>query len=140
MAIKQLNPYLLFNGAAGKALELYQSALGAKVQSVTRYGDMPHNQQPPENKDRVMHAALSIGAGVLMLSDVPPGESLAPGRAFQVCLDFDDPADLQTKFDALAHGGSVDAPVSDTFWSAKFGMLTDAFGVRWMFNCELKKA
>lgn len=139
MAIKQLNPYLLFNGNAGRALELYQSALGATIQNVTRYGDIPNNQQPPENRDRVMHAVLSIGAGVLMLSDVPPGESPAPGRAIQICLDFDDPLEQQSKFDALAQGGTVDLPVAETFWSAKFGMLTDAFGVRWMFNCAAQK-
>jgi len=30
-------------------------------------------------------------------------------------------------------------PLQDTFWGARFGMLTDAFGISWMFNSELKK-
>jgi len=64
MAIKQLNPYLNFDGTAGKAIELYQRVLGAKVEALQRFGDMPRNQQPPENKDRVMHALLRLeGAG-----------------------------------------------------------------------------
>jgi len=53
---------------------------------------------------------------------------------------FDDPADLQRKFDALAAGGKVTMPVQDTFWGAKFGMLTDAFGINWMFNAETRKS
>ena len=60
--------------------------------------------------------------------------SPAPDR-----VDFDDPTDLSERFDALAAGGQVSFPVSDTFFSAKFGMLTDAFGIRWMFNCPSKK-
>ncbi len=139
MTIKQLNPYLMFNGTAGEAMKLYETALGATIKTAARYGDMPGNQQPEENKHRVMHAVLNIGPGVLMMSDEPAGTQVTPGRNSFVCLDFGDATDMQQKFDALAVGGKVDAPVTDTFWGAKFGMLTDAFGVRWMFNCEQKK-
>ena len=138
MAINQLNPYLIFNGEADRAIKLYESALGAKIQHVMHYGDVPGNKQSEENKQRVMHAVLNIGPGVLMLSDAPVGTHGAPGRNSFVCLDFSDAADLETKFEALAVGGEVDAAVTDMFWGAKFGMLTDAFGVRWMFNCEQK--
>jgi PhnB protein len=57
-----------------------------------------------------------------------------------VTLDFDDAADMARKFDALAAGGKITLPLQDTFWGAKFGMLTDAHGVSWMFNCETKKS
>ena len=57
----------------------------------------------------------------------------------QVCLDFDDVADMTGRFEALASGGKVTMPLQDTFWGARFGMLTDAFGVNWMFNCRAKK-
>ena len=139
MTIKQLNPYLMFGGNAGEAMKLYERALGAKVQNAMRYGDVPGNQQPEANKHRVMHAVLTIGPGVLMMSDEPPGTQVTVGRNSFVCLDFGDAADMQLKFDALAIGGTVDAPLTDTFWGAKFGMLTDAFGVRWMFNCYEQK-
>ena len=43
-------------------------------------------------------------------------------------------------FEALAAGGNVTSALRDTFWGAKFGMLTDAYGVSWMFHCDLKKA
>lgn len=46
---------------------------------------------------------------------------------------------MTKKFDALAVGGRVTMALHDAFWGARFGMLTDAFAIRWMFSCELKK-
>lgn len=137
MAIRQLNPYLNFDGTASKAIALYEKALGAKVENVQRFGDMPGST--PESKDRVLHAVLKLGAGTVMLSDTMPGMPFTAEGNQHVCLDFDDPNDLAARFDALAAGGKITMPLQDTFWGAKFGMLTDAYGVRWMFNCELKK-
>lgn len=56
-----------------------------------------------------------------------------------ITLDFDDPIDMARKFEGLAAGGKVTMPLQDTFWGAKFGMVTDAHGIRWMFNCQIKK-
>jgi PhnB protein len=137
MAIRQLNPYLNFDGTAAKAIALYEKALGARAEDVRRFGDMPGGS--PEAKDRVMHAVLKLGAGVIMLSDTMPGMPFTPEGNQHVCLDFDDASDLAARFDALAAGGKITMPLQDTFWGAKFGMLTDAFGVRWMFNCDTKK-
>lgn len=140
MAIKQINPYLNFNGDAAQAIKLYESALGAKVEHVSRFGEMPGSTVTPETKDRVMHATLRLGnGGLIMISDIQPGMPHNPGTNMYVCLDFDDATDTTQKFEALAVGGKVTMPLNDTFWGAKFGMLVDAHGVQWMFNCELKK-
>ena len=139
MAIKNLNPYLNFNGAADKAIKLYETALGAKTENVSRFGDTPGMDVAPETKNRIMHALLHIGGGIVMISDGPPGSPVIVGNHVQVALHFDDPADMAKKFEALAAGGKVAMPLQDTFWGARFGMLTDAFGIPWMFNCELKK-
>lgn len=138
MSIKQLNPYLNFDGTAEQAIKLYEKALGAKTEGVQRFGDIPGAPPNSEHKNRVMHARLDIGAGMLMISDTQPGTPSTSGSNVHVCLDFDDPADLTKKFDALAVGGKVTMPVQDTFWGAKFGMLTDAYGISWMFNCTLQ--
>ncbi len=140
MSIKNLNPYLCFNGTADKAIKLYESALGAKAESVSRFGDVPGMDFAPEHKSRVMHALLRIGEGVVMISDSQPNTPVATEGNVQVSLQFDEVADMAKKFDALAAGGKVTMPLQDTFWGAKFGMLTDAYGVRWMFNCEIKKS
>ena len=57
-----------------------------------------------------------------------------------MCLQFTDPQEMAARFDALSAGGKVEMAIHDTFWGAKFGTLTDAHGVQWMFNCEHKKA
>jgi PhnB protein len=136
----KLNPYLNFNGTADKAIQLYERALGAKVEAVMRFGDVADMDIAPENKNLVMHAMLQIGEGVLMISDCPPGQPVEIGENVQVTLHFDDTAEMAKKFDALAVGGKVRQPLEDMFWGARFGMLTDAYGIPWMFNCETKKA
>ena len=139
MAIKQLNPYLSFNGAAGKAIKLYETALGAEVEYVMKWNEAPGTQVTPETKDLVMHARLRIGDGILMVSDSQPNQPVRAGTNAHVALDFDDPTDMARKFEALSAGGKITMPLADTFWGARFGMLTDAYGVPWMFNCETKK-
>src|SRR3989441_708996 len=140
MSIKQLNPYLNFNGTAAKAIQLYESALGGKTEGLMRFGDVPGMNVAPEHQNRVMHALLRIGEGVIMISDTQPGMPVATEGNVHVCLDFDDVADMTKKFEALAVNGKVTLPPHDTFWGARFGMLTDAFGVRWMFNSQIEKA
>src|SRR5581483_1950241 len=103
--IKQLNPYLNFNGTAEKAIALYEKALGAKTEGVMRYGDIPGNTPAPQNKNLVIHARLHIGGGVIMISDTTPDMPVPAGNNVHVCLDFDDPADQQKKFDALSVDG-----------------------------------
>ena len=139
MAIKQLNPYLNFNGTAAKAIKLYETALGAKADNVMRWTDAPGQPATPETKDLVMHARLQIGAGMMMVSDSQPNQPVTAGTNAHVTLDFDDPTDMARKFEALSTGGKITMPLQDTFWGAKFGMLTDAYGVSWMFNCETRK-
>ena len=138
MAIKSLNPYLNFAGAAAQAIKLYEIALGAKVEQLSRYGDTPGMDIAPEHKQRVMHALLRLGEGTLMISDAPPGMPVPNQSNAHVALHFDDVQELTRKFEALAADGQVTMPLQDTFWGAKFGMLTDAYGIRWMFNCETK--
>jgi PhnB protein len=140
MSIKSLNPYLNFDGRAAEAIAHYERALGAKTGMVMRFGEVQGMPVAPENRDRVMHATLTMGGGTIMVSDGPPGAPVAAGDTTQVALHFaDDLADMDRKFTALAEGGQVTMPLTDTFWGARFGTLVDRFGIRWMFNGELPK-
>lgn len=137
MSIKSLNPYLMFDGTAEKAIAFYERALGAKSEGPPmRFGDIPGDNPAPENKDRIIHATLRVGGGVVMISDTMPGTPASKTSNTEVCLHFDDVADMARAFDALAEGGKVTMPLQDTFWGARFGTLTDAFGIQWMFNCQ----
>ena len=137
MTIQKLNPYILLNGTAEKAIKLYESALGAKTENITRYGE--GKTIPPEHKELIMHAAIRIGEGMVMLSDASPDKPAPAGGNIQITLHFTELAAMEKAFDALAAGGKVTLPLQDMFWGARFGQLTDAYGVQWMFNCELKK-
>jgi PhnB protein len=80
-----------------------------------------------------------IDEGTLMASDMPPGKSVTNGDNFSVCIDFDSTEEQAKCFAAMSEGGEVTMLLQETFWGAKFGMLHDKFGVRWMFNCHLPK-
>ena len=134
MAISKLNPYLMFNGDAAKAIALYERALGAKTQVVTRYGDVAECKTTPEADDRVIHASLDVDGATIMISDGRPEDAPVKEGNVHVCLDLTTEEDLNAKFNALAEGGRVTSPLQDTFWGARFGTLTDAYGVQWMFN------
>lgn len=138
MSTISINPYLIVNGTAEQAIGLYERALGAKVEEIRRFGDVP-GDTPDELKNRIIHAALRIGESALLISDAMPHEPVTAGSGIEVCLQFEDLADMAARFDALAAGGTVRFPLQDMFWGARFGLLTDAFGVRWMFNCPLQK-
>lgn len=138
MAVKTLNPYLGFDGTAAKAIAFYEKALGAKVEHVMRWGEAPAEMGiPPEGRDQIMHAELTIGGWKLMAADTPahtPSHAPSPAESnVTVCLQLDDVADLKRKFAALSAGGEVTAPVHEAFWGDTFGMLKDAYGIRWMF-------
>lgn len=135
MSIKQLNPYVHLNGTAAQAIQRYERVLGATVEHITHYREVPGLAANPAHADRVIHAALRIGPSALMVSDSPIEVPPANGAQVSVALDLDDPADAVARFDALAaDGGKVVMPLHDTFYGARMGVLVDAFGVQWMFN------
>jgi PhnB protein len=139
MSIKNLNPYIILDGNAEQAIRLYERALGAKLEGgLMRFGEVPGTPPDSPAKDRVIHAMLRIGEGVLMVSDSMPGTPFSATSNLHVCLHFTDKAEMAARFDALAAGGSVEMPLQDTFWNAHYGQLTDSFGVQWMFNCDNK--
>jgi PhnB protein len=139
MAIKSLSPYVNFNGTATQAISLYEHVLGATRANVVRAGDVPGTNVPPDQMDRVLHGVLMLGGVQLMLSDATPN-TFTERSSLHVVLEWTDFAEMTQRFAALAESGSVTVPIQDTFWGAKFGMLTDRFGVSWMFNCPVPGA
>ena len=68
-------------------------------------------------------------------SDVPPPHYEQP-RGFEIMIEPEDPNDAERIFHALAENGTVAMPIQETFWSVRFGVLVDQFGIRWSVNCE----
>jgi PhnB protein len=132
----QLNPYLSFKGQCEAAFRFYERVLGGKIEGRrTHAGTQAEEHVPPEWRDKILHAYMTVGDMVLMGSDTPP-ESYEQPRGFWVSIRIKDPADAETIFHALAENGTVQMPIQQTFFSPRFGMLIDQFGIPWMINCE----
>lgn len=129
-----IQPYLIFSGRCEEALDFYQSALGAQVEMVLRFNESPDPvpagmlQEGFENK--IMHAAFRVGTTTILASDGRDDASRFSG--FSLALSAPSEADAERIFDALADGGRITMPLTRTFWSPCFGMLTDRFSVSWM--------
>jgi PhnB protein len=139
MPIQTLNPYLIFNGTARQAIQLYEDALGVKTEHIVRFGDGPCTTMSEEVKDYVMHARLRVGDTFLMISDTTPDRPAPSEGNVQINLLFTDVESMDKAFAALSTGGSVKMPLGETFWAARFGMLIDRFGIAWMFNHGLRE-
>jgi len=132
----QLNPYLLFNGTCEEAFKFYEKVLGGKIEAMMTHAGTPmESHTPPEWRNKILHARMSVDGNVLMASDAPPGR-FSPPQGFSVSLSMKNPADGERVFNALGEGGNVGMPFQKTFWAAGFGMVTDRFGIPWMINCE----
>lgn len=125
----QVQPYLFFVDNCAEAVEFYRTALGAEVKALMRYKDSP--EPPPGNENNVMHAAFRIGETLVMASDDPTQKELSH-KGFSLSLSVSDDAEAERLFAALADGGQVHQPLIKTFFSSRFGMLADRFGVPWM--------
>jgi PhnB protein len=130
------NAYLNFNGNCKTAFQFYERCLGAKSVMMMTFGDSPiADKVPPEQRDAILHATLSIGDTTVMAADAPPGRYEAP-RGFAVALSVADALEAERIFSALSVNGTVTMPIQETFWAVRFGMVTDQFGIPWMINCE----
>ncbi|MGI8741202.1 MAG: VOC family protein [Bryobacteraceae bacterium] len=138
--MKEITTYLMFDGNCREAMTFYEKCLGAELQLMPfseALGDLP--AEAKQAKDRIIHARLAKGTAVLMASDTMPGMSLQQGNNFSVSIGCESLPEIERLFAALGENGKVKMPLHDAFWGARFGMLTDQFGINWMLNCEKPK-
>lgn len=137
--MQAITPYLNFNGDAAEALTFYAKAFDGKVLFQQSYGEAPMDSNPSW-KDKVMHATFQAGDLTFMVSDIMhDGKQVKPGSNLSLSLNFDDVASIEKTFSLLSDGANITMPLEDTFWGARFGMLTDKFGIGWMFNHDYPK-
>jgi len=131
----QVQPYLFFDGCCEEAMEFYRKALGAEVTMTMRFKDSPEPPQPgmvaPGWENKIMHASFQIGETTVMASDGCGTEQIK-FQGFSLSISASDEAEADRLFTALAEGGQVRMPLSKTFFSPRFGMVADRFGVSWM--------
>jgi PhnB protein len=127
-----VQPYLSFEGRAQEAIDFYKSALGAKVDTVMHFKDAPADMQGNmPHKDKVMHSSFRIGDSQIMATDGEcSGKSQFSGITLTISATSN--GEAEKLFNALAQGGKVNMPLSETFFAHRFGMVADKFGVNWM--------
>ncbi len=126
----QIQPYLFYNGRCDEAIDFYRAAVGAEVTMLMRFKDSP---EPASHgvPEKVMHASLRIGDTTVLVSDGQCSGQL-DFQGFALSLTVADDAEAERTFAALCEGGQVQMLLTKTFFSSKFGMLVDRFGVMWM--------
>ena len=144
-----LTPYLSFGGNTREVFTFYEKALGAKIETMMSYADMPApaaadtgcGDGPPPGADGngkgIMHACLKLpGGAMLFAGDAPPGMPFEGMKGVMLAIQYDTIDQAHGAFHALSQGGRVTMPLAPTFWAKTFGMLTDRFGVSWAVNGE----
>ncbi|MBT9464226.1 VOC family protein [Hydrogenophaga sp.] len=131
----QLCAYMSYDGDCADAMKFYAQVLGAKLEALITYGDMPGEMPvPAEHASRVMHAYLVHPDFALMAGDAPPGVPFAGIQGCMLAITYPTVAEATRVFNALADGGKVTMPLAETFWADTFGMVTDRFGTPWGIN------
>jgi PhnB protein len=132
-------PYLAFAGNCREAFTRYQEIFGGELVLLT-LADTPAEAGPPPagaNPDAIMHAALRAPDALLMGGDDPSGQFDGNNRGMCLNVSLPDPGEAKRVFDALAEGGTVQQPISETFFSPAFGMCIDRFGTPWMVMVDM---
>lgn len=132
----QLNVYLTFNGNCREAMEFYYSCIGGTI-DIKSFGEMPGGHAADSEKNLIMHSVLTNGDFLLMASDTTSEHGkVTTGNSVTLSLNCTSELEIDHAFARLSVGGQVTMPLSDQFWGAKFGMLTDKFGMPWMMNYD----
>ena len=132
----KIDAYVFYNGDCEEAFQFYKSALGGEL-SINRYQGSPmESEVPADAKNKIMHCSLALGSATLMGADSVGPWQRQRGNNISLSLATTDEKEAESAFANLSAGGKVTMPMTQQFWGAKFGMLTDKFGVDWMISCH----
>lgn len=136
MKAPKITPYLVFDGTCRQAMAFYKECLGGELMIQPVAGTPAAEHVPAgEAQQGVLHSSLTNGDFELFASDAG-GHPVTQGDSVSVSLNFDNAEDIASCFGKMAAGGTITMPLADAFWGATFGMLTDKFGINWLFNYD----
>ena len=132
-----VEPYLVFNGQCEEAVEFYRKALDAQVDFSMRYKESPEQpppgRVPPGFENKIMHTSFRVGETTVMASDGCSTDK-AKFEGFSLSVSVPNEKEADKVFAALSNGGKVQMPLTRTFWSPRFGVVQDKFGITWMVS------
>ncbi len=132
-----LNPYLNFPGTAEDAFNFYKSVIGGEIPMIMRFRDMPEDQTPEADKDKICHISLSLPNGTMLMATDSldcHGQKLVAGNNFYLSLGLESKAEADRVFAELSASGKVEMPMENMFWGDYFGIVADQFGTQWMIS------
>ncbi len=131
----KLNTYVNYKGNCREAFQFYEKHLGGKITMISTFNDIPDkSHMPGENwEDKILHAQIEIGDGVLMGADIPNAE---PMRSAYITLSVSDEDETERIYNLLSDGGQIFIKMDKTFFASKFAMFRDKFGTSWMLLCK----
>ncbi|ALS00418.1 glyoxalase [Enterococcus silesiacus] len=138
-----LEVYLNFKNEAATAIAFYETVFEVKNDGIMTFADAPEDPEHPTPeawKDLIINASMTIEGVPVMFSDVPDGMGLTfiEGNNVSLVISTEDEAKIDRIFNRLAEEGKVTMPLGETFWSKKYGMVVDKFGINWMLNCYVE--
>ncbi|WP_438349322.1 VOC family protein [Paenibacillus sp. FA6] len=136
--IKQVVPYLMFDGNANEALEFYAQVFETEVTDLQTYGDADY-PTPKEAANRIIHARLKKDSLSLYFSDTSVGQPVQSGNHIAITLEFDSKADQARVYHKLKENGKVHMELQQTFWGSIYAKVQDQFGFTWDLNFELSQ-
>lgn len=124
---------------AAAAIAFYESVFEVKNEGIMTFADAPKDPEHPTPeawKDLLINASMTIEGVPVIFSDVPDGMGLTftQGNNVSLVISTEDEAKIDRIFNRLAEEGKVTMPLGETFWSKKYGMVVDKFGINWMLN------
>lgn len=136
--MKHATTYIHFDGNCREAMTFYQKCFEGELQLNT-YPDAS-GKPSTDPGATIMHSQVLLGGmPLLMASDTTPEGPVKAGNNFSVAIECESIEEIERLFNGIGEKGKVRLPLSDMPWGARFGMLTDQFGIQWMFNCTACK-
>src|SRR2546425_9939342 len=130
----KLSTHLTFNGQCEAAFNFYKKCLGDTIVTMLTWGNSAlADQVSSEWREKILHATMAVGDSVLMGADIP--DAKVP-NGFFVTITVNTPEEAEQIFSALAEKGEIQMPIQKTFWSPRFGVVVDQFGIPWEIQCE----
>lgn len=119
-----LVPFLMFEGQAEEALDLYVSAFDdAEAVDVQRFED-----------GKIEAAFLRIGDQRIRLFDSPVEHDFGFTPAVSLFVEFDTAEEVDATFAKLSEGGGVLMGLDAYPFSPRFAWINDRFGVSWQLS------
>lgn len=137
-----IHPHIHYNGNAEAAFTFYKSVFGGSFSKLMRFKELSTEgfQFPEEELEKIMHIALPIGGGtVLMGSDVPTmlGTVNENENRSKITVRAESKEEADALFNGLSVNGTIEFPMGKSPWGSYFGAFRDQYGVEWMIDYEV---